>query len=141
MELRRKVNGWKLITIILIFSNIVLFLWCLYQISNYHNKYNMLEKSYHLLELDYNALEENYSLLKQEKTNLEAWYNSIKNQINLRSLGEDRKLFVTPEDPTVNNLVTQITGRWSSTINLESRIFIRLRFEPFRLPYIYPLTR
>jgi|GEM_PF-2537345 len=116
---KHKANVWILVVILLLLLNTILFFWYSYQLSNYHYKYIMLENRYQSLEQDYDMLKESYSSLKQERRDLEEWYNSIKSQINLRILEEDRKIFVTPTDPTISNLVTQITGGWSSTINLE----------------------
>ena len=72
-----------------------------------------------MLSFSYDVLESRYSSLEQEKKSMEEWYNAIKNQINLRGLGENKKLFVTPDDPMVNDVVIQITGGWSDSTNLE----------------------
>lgn len=72
-----------------------------------------------MLSFNYDVLENRYSSLKQKITSIEEWYTSIKNQINLRSRGENKRLFITPNDPMANDTVVQITGGWSNTANLE----------------------
>ncbi|MBO3797334.1 MAG: transglutaminase-like domain-containing protein [Thermoproteota archaeon] len=123
---RRKTSRWRLAAILLVISNIMLFCWFLYQISECRYKYEalsfnygVLENRFYSLEQDYNSLENRYSSLEREKAFMEEWYNTIRNQINLRSGGGDEKLFVTPDDPMVSSIVVQTTGGWSNTVNPE----------------------
>jgi len=75
-----------------------------------------LNNNYQSLQTSYSNLQSSYSSLSQEKANIETWYASIRDQINLRhGLEENHKKFVTPDDPKVSNLVIQTTGGWSDT--------------------------
>jgi hypothetical protein len=71
-----------------------------------------------MLQNQYNELNSKYSSLNQEVQNEEIWYASIRDEINHRlGFGEDAQKFVTPDDSSVKNLVSQITGGWSDTSN------------------------
>ncbi|MGC9014956.1 MAG: transglutaminase-like domain-containing protein [Thermoproteota archaeon] len=72
------------------------------------------------LKQKYDKLGNDYSDLSANYNTLEIWYSAIRNSINLRLAltKEDRKKFITPDDPNVKSLVFQITGGWNNTSDM-----------------------
>jgi len=68
--------------------------------------YQKLQRDYERLELDYEALESRYEKFV-------ASYGDLVSKINLRWDGSNVMIFVTPNDPSVKDLVYRITGGWS----------------------------
>ena len=93
--------------------------------TNYNSlqsSYDSLQNQHSSLQSDYNSLQTNYGSLQTQYSSLQSNYDSyvssygnLRNQVNNRAFGTDGKYFITAQDPTVNNLVTQITGGWSNT--------------------------
>jgi len=98
--------------------------------SDYENlkaQHNSLQSSYDTLNADYtslqsqhNALQQQYDNLRSEYTSLQSSYNALvsrydqmRYQINLRSQHYDITKFITPDDPSVQQIANQITGGWS----------------------------
>lgn len=77
--------------------------------------YTYLENEYEDLSLKYERLNADYLLIVEEKNNIEAWYYSLRKNINIRQgFGEDRMVFITPGDIEVHRKVLETTGGWSN---------------------------
>ena len=97
--------------------------------STLQGSYNSLQTNYNSLQSSYSSLQTNQSSLQSDYNSLQSSYNSLqsnynsyissygnlRNQVNNRAFGTDGKYFITAQDPTVKNLVIQITGGWSNT--------------------------
>lgn len=84
------------------------------------NQFDSLESNFSLLQTQYSSLQTNY-------TNLYASYNSLQTQnntfvsnydnlrylVNQRSQHLDISKFITPDDSSVEQIVTQVTSGWS----------------------------
>ncbi|MGQ9478653.1 MAG: transglutaminase-like domain-containing protein [Thermoproteota archaeon] len=76
-------------------------------------KYAELKNNYDSLASMYAVLNSNYESVSGEYSSFRKWYSSLKKQVNNRQgCGEDRMMFVTPDDPEVCSLVVKITGGW-----------------------------
>jgi hypothetical protein len=95
------------------------------QLSNEHNSLkkayfsleanrSLVEKELTRLQSEYSSLNSTYYSLVDDKSRIEEWYGSIRREINLRQgISEEKKRFITPNDPEVGRIVFQTTGGWS----------------------------
>ncbi|MEM2522791.1 MAG: AN1-type zinc finger domain-containing protein [Candidatus Bathyarchaeia archaeon] len=77
------------------------------QFDSLISQYTELQSRYDALQASYNSLQNSYNLLVSQ-------YNRLRYEINLRSQLYEVKMFVTPNDSTVRQIVNQITGGWSN---------------------------
>jgi len=77
-------------------------------------QYSSLQTSYNSLSMQYDALQASYASLQSSYNLLISQYDQLRYQINLRSQYYDVTKFVTPNDPSVQQIVTQVTGGWSN---------------------------
>jgi hypothetical protein len=110
-KLFSSVNRWKVFAIILFGIAPVLATGLFF----YYDRYGRLNVEYATLSSQYAKLNADYSQLSVEKARIEEWYSSMRRQVNFRQgIGEDQKGFITPDDPRVRSLTTQITGGWEN---------------------------
>lgn len=77
--------------------------------------YVNLKNEYEDLSLKYEQLNSEHSHLIKDKEDIEAWYLSLMKHINIRQgFGEEKTLFITPDDPEVRSVVLGVTGGWSN---------------------------
>jgi hypothetical protein len=77
--------------------------------------YAYLKTQYDDLSLRYERLNSEYSLALEEKESIEAWYSSLRKDVNVRQgFGEDKEAFITPSDAEVKRIVLETTGGWSN---------------------------
>lgn len=81
--------------------------------NNLRNEYDILQSEHSTLQGSYDSLQADYNSLQSNYDSYVSSYNNLRNQISNRASGMDGKYFITPQDPSVNNLVIQITGGWS----------------------------
>ncbi|MGF3573671.1 MAG: transglutaminase-like domain-containing protein [Candidatus Bathyarchaeia archaeon] len=77
------------------------------QFSSLQTNYSSLSMQYDVLQASYDSLQNIYNLLISQ-------YDQLRYQINLRSQHYDVTKFVTPNDPSVQQIVNQVTGGWSN---------------------------
>ncbi|MCS7138540.1 MAG: hypothetical protein NZ873_00590, partial [Crenarchaeota archaeon] len=81
-----------------------------------NKNYTYLKYEYEKLYSEYGSLDSKYSSIVKEKENIESWYISLKSNVNIRQgFGEDRKIFITPNDIEVKKIVLETTKGWSNT--------------------------
>ena len=85
------------------------------QHSALQSEHSTLQGSYDSLQTNYDSLQSNYNSLQSDYDAYISSYDILSNQVNNRVSGVDGKVFITPQDSTVKNLVIQITGGWSNT--------------------------
>ncbi len=77
--------------------------------------YAYLKTQYDDLSLRYDKISSEYLLVVDEKENIEAWYSSLRKDVNIRQgFGEDKRAFITPRDAEVKRIVSEATGGWSN---------------------------
>jgi FtsZ-binding cell division protein ZapB len=90
------------------------------------NQFDSLDSNFSSLQIQYDSLQSNY-------TDLYARYNSLQTQnntfilnydhlryvVNQRCLHLDISKFITPDDSSVEQIVTQVTGGWSDPSDLD----------------------
>lgn len=108
------IRKWKAMALVLSLINVIL-------IGMLYGQYTIpLSIEYGKLKGQYSELESSYSSLDQGIQSVETWYESLKYEIDLRQgMGDKCQLFITPDDPSVKNLVEDVTGGWHNTSNWE----------------------
>jgi hypothetical protein len=83
--------------------------------------YEMLQLNYTSLRIDYETLDARYSSLQSSYDSLKAEYDrykiayeGLRDEVNHRWDLQNLETFITPEDPSVSNIVVDITGGWSN---------------------------
>lgn len=77
--------------------------------------YMDLRYEYEKLRSEYENLNSKYSSTIEEKERIESWYLSLRSSVNIRQgFGEEKKVFITPNDIEVKKIVMETTGGWSN---------------------------
>ena len=102
------------------------------QFNTLGSQYDSLQTQYDELQKSHDSLQSSCNILSLNYTSLDAEYHSLKTQhdafvsgyaelsylINQRSQHLDISKFITPDDPSVKETVTQVTGGWSNPADL-----------------------
>jgi len=103
---RPRMNVWHIITMVLVLIIAA-------QLVLYLNS----SLGYSLLRLEHNSLTSDYNTLAAQNALLQSEYNQLRYQINQRSQHYNASNFITPNDSSVDQIVTEITGGWSNPSN------------------------
>jgi predicted nuclease with TOPRIM domain len=72
-----------------------------------------LDSSYDLLDSEYTSLQSQFDELQDSYYSVASDYFEIRYQLNQRSQQYDIELFITPNDTSVQQTISQVTGGWS----------------------------
>lgn len=84
------------------------------QYSTLQSEHSTLQDSYDSLQTHHDSLQSDYNSLQSNYNSYVSSYDNLRNQINKRTLEFNVTDFITPNDPSVQNRVFQITGGWSN---------------------------
>lgn len=84
-------------------------------ITYYESQLTMLDSQIDLLNSKISSLQNERDLLNTRLRAYEDAYQNLRNEVNMRWDETNVKVFITPEDPSVREIVYAITGGWSNT--------------------------